>query len=112
MRIVRINLSFFSYCILIRCGGCRRLPALNVQPVYAGRAGYEKKTDRFFRQADLQAERQTAVCGRGYKFFNILSVCVFAAAVSIYGLTNLPEAEEGGDVSGDGVAAGNPRKEL
>ena len=37
--------------------------------------------------------------GRGYKFFNILSVCVFAAAVSIYGLTNLPEAEEGGDVS-------------
>ena len=37
--------------------------------------------------------------GRGYKFFNILSVCVFAAAFSIYGLTNLPEAEEGGDVS-------------
>lgn len=37
--------------------------------------------------------------GRGYKFFNILSVCVFAAAVSIYGLTNLPEAEEGGNVS-------------
>ena len=37
--------------------------------------------------------------GRGYKFFNILSVYVFAAAVSIYGLTNLPEAEEGGDVS-------------
>ena len=36
---------------------------------------------------------------RGYKFFNILSVCVFAAAFSIYGLTNLPEAEEGGDVS-------------
>ena len=101
--------------ILKRSDGCRRLPALNVQPVYAGRAGYEKKTDRFFRQADLQAERQTAVCGERIQVLQYtFGLCICS---SVFDLWSDESAGSGRGrrcigISGNRVAGGSGQRTV